>query len=116
VKNGLRALLAQQGEESRSEVERMPKTNALVKEFHEKMPTARLMHTVPEFGVFLAVLVAEEIKDIGRFEEVGKFHAYAGLIPSTHSSGEMSCMASSSRKGIAGCVGGAGGDLAGAPS
>jgi transposase len=29
-----------------------------------------------------------EIDDIGRFEDVGKLHAYAGLTPSTYSSGE----------------------------
>jgi transposase len=129
VKNRLRALLAQQGEEIRQEVERVEdiftekglkmlgglalpereakmvgallktyrhieerinETNALVKELYEKMPTARLIQTVPGFGVFLAVLVAVEIEDIGRFEDVGKFHAYAGVIPSTHSSGERS--------------------------
>jgi len=129
VKNRLRALLAQQGEEIRQEVERVEdlftekglkvlagltlpereaklvgallktyhhlqkcidETNALVKELYEKMPTARLIQTVPGFGIFLAVLVAVEIEDIKRFEDVGKFHAYAGVIPSTHSSGERS--------------------------
>jgi len=129
VKNRLRALLAQQGEEIRQEVERVEdiftdkglkvlaglalpereaklvgallgtyqhlqeridETNALVKELYEKMPTARLIQTVPGFGIFLAVLVAVEIEDIGRFEDVGKLHAYAGVIPSTHSSGERS--------------------------
>ena len=34
--------------------------------------------------------MAAEIEDIGRFEDVSKFHAYAGVIPSTHSSGERS--------------------------
>ena len=29
-----------------------------------------------------------EIADIGRFENVRKFHSYAGVIPSTHSSGD----------------------------
>jgi len=41
-------------------------------------------------GRFLAVLVAVEIEDIKRFDEVSKFHAYAGMVPSTHSSGERS--------------------------
>lgn len=129
VKNRLRALLAQQGEEIRQEVERVEdlftdkgmkvlkglalpereaklvgalvrtydhleerinETNAIVKQLYEKMPTAQLIQTVPGFGVFLAVLVAVEIEDIGRFEEVSQFHAYAGVIPSTHSSGERS--------------------------
>jgi len=127
VKNRLRALLAQQGEEIRQEVERVEnlftdkgmkiltglalpereaklvgavvrtydhleerinKTNALVKQLYEQMPSAQLIQTVPEFGVFLAVLVAVEVEDIGRFKEVSQFHAYAGVIPSTYSSGE----------------------------
>jgi transposase len=54
------------------------------------MPSAQLIQTVPGFGIFLAVLVAVEIEDIGRFEEVSQFHAYAGVIRSTHSSGERS--------------------------
>jgi len=129
VKNRLRALLAQQGEEIRQEVERVEnlftdkgmkilrglalpereaklvgalvrtydhleerinETNALVKELYEAMPSAQLIQTVPGFGIFLAVLVAVEVEDIGRFEEVSQFHAYAGVIPSTHSSGGRS--------------------------
>jgi len=129
VKNLLRALLAQQGEEIRAEVERVEnlftekgmkvlqglalpereakmvgallrtyhyleerinETNGLVKELYEKSPSARLIQTVPGFGIFLAVLVAVEIEDLRRFEDVSKFHAYAGVIPSTHSSGERS--------------------------
>ena len=129
VKNRLRAVLAQQGEEIRLEVarvenlftakgmkvlagldlpereakmvgallrtyrhlqDRISETNALVDELYGKLPYARLIQTVPGFGVFLAVLVAVEIEDIKRFKDVGKFHAYAGVIPSTHSSGERS--------------------------
>lgn len=129
VKNRLRALLAQQGEEIRLEVsrvenlftakgmrvlksldlpereakmvgallktyrhleERISETNALVEELYEKMPSARLIRTIPGFGQFLSVLVAVEIGDLGRFEGVSKLHAYAGVIPSTHSSGERS--------------------------
>ena len=114
VKNRLRALLAQQGEEIRQEVERVEnlftdkgmkilrglalpereaklvgalvrtydhleervsETNALVKQLYEAMPSAQLIQTVPGFGIFLAVLVAVEIEEIGRFEEVSQFHA-----------------------------------------
>lgn len=129
VKNRLRALLSQQGEEIRLEVarvedlftakgmkvlgglalpereakmvrallhtyrhlqDRVRETNTLVEELYEKMPSARLIQSVPGFGVFLSVLVAVEIEDIRRFEDVSKLHAYAGVIPSTHSSGERS--------------------------
>ena len=68
--------------------ERIGETNALVNELYGTMPSAKLVQTVPGFGQFLSVLVAVEIADIRRFEDVGKFHAYAGVIPSTHSSGE----------------------------
>jgi transposase len=42
---------------------------------------------VPGFATTLSVLVAVEIADIERFESPAHLHAYAGLIPSTHSSG-----------------------------
>ena len=70
--------------------ERISETNALVKELYGRTAYARLIQTVPGFGVFLSVLVAVEIEDIRRFEDVGKLHAYTGVIPSTHSSGERS--------------------------
>jgi transposase len=54
------------------------------------MPHARLIQTVPGFGHFLAVLVAVEIQDLERFEDVSRLHAYAGVIPSTHSLGDRS--------------------------
>ena len=127
VKNRIRAILAQQGEEIRDEVlraknifgreglavlkglrlpqgdkeliggliktyehleKRLRESHALVERLYRELPEARLISTVPGFGVFLSVLVSVEIADIGRFEDEGKLHCYAGVIPSTHSSGE----------------------------
>jgi transposase len=127
VKNRIRTLLAQQGEEIRVEVlraknifsreglarlkgldlprrdkelvggliktyehleKRIRESHALVERLYRELPEARLIQTVPGFGVFLSVLVAVEIADISRFEDEGKLHSYAGVIPSTHSSGE----------------------------
>jgi len=68
--------------------ERRKETNGLVEKLYLEIPEAQLIHTVPGFGVFLSVLVAVEIADIERFKEAGKFHSYAGVIPSTRSSGE----------------------------
>jgi transposase len=68
--------------------ERRKETNGLVEKLYLEIPEARVIHTVPGFGVFLSVLVAVEIDDIGRFEDEGKLHSYAGVIPSTRSSGE----------------------------
>jgi len=70
--------------------ERISETNALIDDLYGKLPSARLIQSVPGFGKFLSGLVATEIADIGRFADVGQFHAYAGVIPSTHSSGERS--------------------------
>jgi len=127
VKNRIRAILAQQGEEIRDEVlrarnifgreglavlkglrlpqgdkdliggliktyehleKRVRESHALVERLSRELPEARLIQTAPGFGVFLSVLVAVEVSDIGRFEDEGKLHCYAGVIPSTHSSGE----------------------------
>jgi len=68
--------------------ERRKETNGLVEELYYEIPEARLIHTVPGFGVFLSVLTAVEIADIERFENERKLHSYAGVIPSTFSSGE----------------------------
>lgn len=43
--------------------------------------------TIPGIGKTLAMLIVAEIDDIRRFVHVGNLHAYAGLIPSTYSSG-----------------------------
>jgi transposase len=67
---------------------RIRKSHALVEKLSWQLPEAQLIQTVPGFGVFFSVLVAVEIADIGRFEDEGKLHSYAGVIPSTHSSGE----------------------------
>jgi len=127
VRNKIRALLAQQKEEIRLEVERReeslfgPKglellrglklegqdqwvlddllqghreiqahikmTDGLVKALYGEMEEAARIDTVPGFATTLSVLVAVEIADIRRFATPADLHAYAGVIPSTHSSG-----------------------------
>jgi len=47
---------------------------------------ARLM-TIPGIGRSFAALLVSEIDDIRRFATAKKLHAYAGLVPSTYSSG-----------------------------
>lgn len=46
-----------------------------------------LLRSIPGFGAILATLVALEIDDISRFQTSAKLCAYAGLVPSLHSSG-----------------------------
>jgi len=47
----------------------------------------RLLCSVPGLGIVLAPVIALEIDDISRFVRSEKLVAYAGLAPSTHSSG-----------------------------
>jgi len=47
-----------------------------------------LLKTIPGIGTFTAFLIKSEIDDIKRFSSKEKLSSYAGLIPSTHSSGQ----------------------------
>jgi transposase len=68
--------------------ERIKESDELVERLYNKMPEAQFISTIPGFGKFFSVLVSTEIADAGRFSRVEKLHSYAGVIPSTHSSGE----------------------------
>lgn len=67
---------------------RIAESTALVKKLYEESREAQLIRTIPGFGKYLAVLVAVEIADLSRFSDAAHLHAYAGVIPSTHSSGD----------------------------
>jgi transposase len=58
-----------------------------IKELFQADPVARRLATIPGIGKFLAVLIRYEIDDIHRFGSVSKLLSYAGLVPSTSSSG-----------------------------
>ena len=130
IKNKIRALMAQQKEEIRLEVEnrkeglfsaggidllsRQPvegpdkmvlddllqgyqetqahikKSDGWVREIYGELEEAARIDTVPGFGTTFSVLVAVEIADIQRFSSPAHLHSYAGVIPSTHASGERS--------------------------
>jgi transposase len=47
----------------------------------------KLLMTIPGIGHYSAVLIVSEIGDINRFPDSNHLCSYAGLIPSTHSSG-----------------------------
>ena len=68
--------------------EGLKESDALVKSLYQEMEEARLIDTVPGFAQTLSVLVAVELSDIDRFEKVEQLHSYAGLVPSTRSSGD----------------------------
>lgn len=74
-------------------------SDKLVEELFQKMEDAQRIYTVPGFGKFFSVLVATEIDDIRRFKSAAKLHSYAGVIPSTHSSGQRSYQGAMTREG-----------------
>jgi transposase len=74
-------------------------SDKLVEELFRKLEEAQRIFTVPGFGKFFSVLVATEIDDIRRFESAAKLHSYAGVIPSTHSSGMRTYQGKMTREG-----------------
>jgi transposase len=62
-------------------------TNDIVKQIYEKDRDAQLLATIPGVGVTLAMPISTEIDCIERSSSVSKLCSYAGLVPSTHSSG-----------------------------
>mgnify|MGYP003681918617 CR=1 FL=1 len=48
---------------------------------------ARLLMTIPRVGYYSALLIKSEVGDINRFPSAKQLCSYAGLIPSTHASG-----------------------------
>ena len=49
--------------------------------------SARLLTTIPGIGHYSALLISSEIGDVNRFADSHHLCSYAGLVPSTHSSG-----------------------------
>jgi transposase len=50
-------------------------------------PDVRLLMTIPGVGYYVALLVKAEIGDVSRFSSGDHLASYAGLVPSTRSSG-----------------------------
>jgi len=64
------------------------RSDGYIRVLYGEMEEAARIDTVPGFGETLSVLTAVEIADVRRFRRLGELHSYAGLIPSTYSSGE----------------------------
>jgi transposase len=67
--------------------ERIKNSDLAVREFYEADQDCQRIETIPGFGVFLSVLVKVEIGKIDRFKSASRLCSYAGVIPSTYSSG-----------------------------
>jgi transposase len=58
-----------------------------VKALYETDEDCKRIDSIPGFGLFLSVLAKVEIGDISRFKSAAHLSSYAGVIPSTYSSG-----------------------------
>jgi len=59
----------------------------------------RLLDSIPGIGYILAVTIRYEIDDIERFVSSGKLCSYAGLVPSTYSSGNRTYQGKITKQG-----------------
>jgi transposase len=67
--------------------EKIKKSDKQLKEFYEGDEDCKRIETIPGFGVFLSVLAKVEIGTIDRFKSASRLCSYAGVVPSTYSSG-----------------------------
>ena len=61
-----------------------------VQQVAEKDHDAMLLMTIPGVGYYSALLIKSEIGDVKRFPSAKKLCSYSGLVPSTHTSGNVS--------------------------
>jgi len=66
---------------------RIKQAEATIKALSKDNAEVKRLKTIPGIGEFFARLIAAEIDDIGRFRSAKKLAAYAGIVPSTYSSG-----------------------------
>jgi transposase len=74
----------------------------LSKELQTMAPTdndVKLLMTIPGVGYYSALLVKSEVGDISRFSDGEKLCSYAGLVPSTSSSGTRTRHGSITKEG-----------------
>jgi transposase len=60
---------------------------------------ASLLMTIPGLGYYSALLIVSKIGDINRFPDSYHLCSYAGLVPSTHSSGGITYHGSITERG-----------------
>jgi transposase len=66
---------------------RIKQSEATIREMTKANAHVKLLKTIPGIGEFFARLIEAEIDDVSRFRAAKKLAAYAGLVPSTYSSG-----------------------------
>lgn len=66
---------------------RIRSVEAIIEQLKQDDSVVRRLESIPGIGKFLGMLIRQEIDDVGRFKTSDKLCGYAGLVPSTYSSG-----------------------------
>jgi transposase len=83
AKEALKDLLDLEGKYT----EKIKASDCLVREIYDSDEDCQRIDGIPGFGVTLSVLAKVEIGEINRFKSASALSSYAGVIPSTYSSG-----------------------------
>ncbi|MFH0765002.1 MAG: transposase [Calditrichota bacterium] len=67
--------------------ELISESDGLIRDLYRADPVVQRLASIPGIGKFLSVLIRFEIDDIERFKDQSNLLAYAGLVPTTSSSG-----------------------------
>lgn len=67
--------------------EKIKESDQDVKKLYQADEDCKRIDSIPGFGLFLSVLAKVEIGEISRFKSASHLASYAGIIPSTYSSG-----------------------------
>ena len=67
--------------------EKIKEISLEIKEIAKENEDVKLLMTIPGINYYSAMLILAEIGDVKRFSNSHKLSAYAGLVPSTHQSG-----------------------------
>jgi transposase len=77
-------LLLEQLEQTEQKIKAI---EARMKELFEQTEQTKLLETMPGVGFILAVVILQEVGDIGRFSSAERFASYCGVTPHVHASG-----------------------------
>lgn len=77
-------LLIEQLEQTEQKIKAI---EARMKDLFKQTPQSRLLETLPGVGFILAVVILQEVGDIGRFSSPERFASYCGVTPRVKASG-----------------------------
>jgi transposase len=79
--------------------ERINEVSSRIRNEATQDESAKLLMSIPGIGYYSALLISSEIGDINRFSDSHHLCSYAGLVPSTHSSGGITHNGAMTRRG-----------------